>query len=712
MSLSVSGVVRVSVNLSPLSASPRSFGILMIAGDSDVINGLERFRTYLNIEGVADDFGVDAPEYLAAAKYFGQTPKPSTLMIGRWIREASSGLNDGGILSPSEAALAAWTSISAGSFDIDIDGSTQSLTGLDFTGETNLNGVATVITDALSGATCEWNGSFFIITSDSTGAGAHSSGYISVDSNPTYGHQASGTLTFTGVPSPADTVTIKGTVVTFVSGTPSGNQVQIAGTAALNAAALQAFLEASADTNLAANTYNTLGAIVTVTSRAFGTAPNSYGFTKSCANITISGSGFLAGGLAADTLTVNGTACTFVNANPTGNQILVGPTAAATAANIQAFLAASENANIDDATYSLDSTTITVTAVVAGTGGDAFTLAESSSHLSVSGANLTGGATPSEVGYASATGSGTDISESLKMTSALAQALVPGYDAETPVECAAVLANMSTAWYGLMFQASTQPTDDQAIDVCDFIEALEVTRIYGVTITDTGVLSALVTTDLASRMKDGGYLQCFNQYSANAYAIASFFGRAFSVNFLAQNTTITLMFKQEPGVTGEDLTQNQALVLKNKRCNVFADYVNDTVIIQYGVMSGLAFFDEIHGLDWLQNAVQTACYNVLYTSTTKVPQTDAGVNQLVNAIGDVCGQAVNNGLVAPGVWNAQGFGNLSQGQYLKAGYYIYAQPIALQSQADRETRAAPPIQVAVKLAGAIQSVDVIIDVNR
>ncbi len=633
-------------------------------------------------------------------------------MIGRWIKEDSSGMNDGGILSPAEEALAAWTSISAGSFDIDIDGSTQSLTGLDFTAETNLNGVATVITNALSGATCEWNGSYFVITSDSAGAGAHSSGYFTFDTNPSYGHQASGTLLFTGVPSPGDTVTIKGTVVTFVSGTPSGNQVQIAGTAALNAAALQAFLAASADSNLAANTYNTLVATTTVTSRAFGTAPNSYGFTKSCANITISGSGFLAGGIAADTLTVNGTACTFVNANPTGNQILVGPTVAATAANAQAFLAASSDSNIDDATYSLSSTTITVTAVEAGTDGDSFTLAKSSSHITLSGANLTGGAVPSSVGYASATGSGTDISEKLKMTSDLAQALVPGYDAETPVECAAVLANMSTAWYGLMFQASTQPTDEENLAVSDFIEALDVTRIFGVTITDTAVLSALVTTDLASLMKAGGYLKSFCQYSQNAYAIASFFGRAFSVNFLAQSTTITLMFKQEPGVTGEDLTQNQALVLKDKRCNVFVDYVNDTVIIQYGVMSGSAYFDEIHGLDWLQNAVQTACYNVLYTSTTKIPQTDAGVNQLVNAISGVCDQAVNNGLVAPGTWNAQGFGNLSQGQFLKTGYYIYAQPIALQSQADRETRAAPPIQVAVKLAGAIQSVDVIIDVNR
>lgn len=713
MSLSVSNLVRVSVNLSPTAVAVRSFGILMIAGDSDVINGTERFRTYSNIEGVATDFGVDAPEYSAAALYFGQTPKPSTLMIGRWIRTATAAENDGGILSPAEQDMDEWTSISDGAFDIDIDGVTKTLSALDFTGETNLNGVASVIEDALGGdATCTWNGSYFVVRSATTGAGAAATGSVTLDTNPSYGVQASGTITLTGQPSNGDTVTIKGTAVTFVTGTPSGNQVQIKGSTALTSAALQTFLEESADSNLAAATYSTISLVTTVTARAYGTAGNSYGLSKSGANITVSGSGNLAGGIAADTLTINGTAFTFVRSNPTGNQILVGPTVAQTAANVQTTLAASEDSNVTEATYSTTGTVTTVTAVDLGTDGNSFTLAESSSHITISGATLTGGAEPSEVGYAEAPGGGTDISVQLKLDEDDAQALVPGYDAETPAECAAVLANMSAAWYGLMFQASVQPTNDQNLDVCDFVEALDLRRVFGVTITNTNVLSALVTNDLASLMKDAGYLHSFCQYSQNAYAIASFFGRAFTVNFTAQNTTITLMFKQEPSVTGEDLTQNQALTLKNKRCNVFVDYVNDTTIIQYGTMSGDAYFDEIHGTDWLQNAIQTACYNVLYLSTTKIPQTDAGVNQITNAIDGVCGQAVNNGLVAPGTWNGPSFGQLSTGQFLKNGYYIFAQSVALQSQSDRDARKAPPIQVAIKLAGAVQEVDVIVDVNR
>jgi len=711
MALSVSDLVRVTINLSPLAAARRSFGVLMIAGDSNVISGAERFRTYTTIDGVVEDFGTSAPEYKAAALYFGQSPKPSTLMIGRWLRTASSGFNEGGILSASEKVITNWNVISSGGFDISIDGTPQTLSGLNFTAQTNLNGVASVITGALSGAVCTWDGSEFIITSSSTGAGVKASGTVTLDTNPSYGVQAHGTITLSGQPSNGDTVTINSTVVTFVTGTPTGNQVQIGIDTAATSAALQLFLTNSANAGLAACTYNTISLVTTVTARAYGTGGNAFTLAKSGANIAVSGSGTLAGGVAADTLTVNGTAITFVAATPTGNQVLVAPTVAGTAANLQVFLAASSDSNIDQATYSTSGTVTTVTFGVTGLGGNAFTLAKSSSHISLSGANLTGGAVASSVGYAT-TGSGTDISVQLKLTSSTNVALVGGYDAETPVECAAVLANLSANWYGLMFQASVQPTDNQSLDVSAFIEALDITRIYGVTIINSNVLSSLVTNDLASLMKDAGYRQSMCQYSQNAYAIASLFGRMFSVDFNANRSTITLMYKQEPGVTGEDLSETQAAVLKDKRCNVFADYVNDTMIIQFGVMSGSAYIDEIHGLDWFQNAVQTNCYNVLYQSTSKIPQTDAGVNQLTNAISSACDQAVNNGLVAPGTWNADGFGELSNGQYLKTGYYIYAQPLALQSQSDREARMAPPIQVAIKLAGAIQSMDVLINVNR
>lgn len=487
--LNIGRLVRATVNLAPLAAARRGFGTLLVAGDSNVINGRDRIRTYVDLESVAEDFGTSAPEYLSAALYFGQTPRPNQLMIGRWLRTATAGLIQGGILTTAEQALANWTSITTGSFKISIDGVEQSVTGLDFSLVTNLNGVATEINTVLTGATASWDGSRFIITSATTGA-------------------------------------------------------------------------------------------------------------------------------------------------------------------------------------------------------------------------------TSSVGYASAAASGADISAQLKLTTATALVPVPGFDAETPVECASALANLSGMWYGLTFAASTMPTDDQAVDVAAFIQGASITRIFGFTETDTRVLDAAWTTDMASRLKALNYTRSFVTFSANKYAVASMFGRAFSVNFSANRSTITLMYKQEPGVVAELLTETQAQTLKAKRCNVFVQYQNDTAIIQYGVMSGQAYFDEIHGLDWFTDALQTALYNLLYQSKTKIPQTDAGQNQLVNTASNVCAEAINNGLVAPGQWNADGFGQLERGQFLTEGFYIYTQPMALQDQSIREQRIAPPIQIALKLAGAIHEIDAIIDVNR
>ncbi|HFI6081638.1 TPA: DUF3383 family protein [Escherichia coli] len=212
-----------------------------------------------------------------------------------------------------------------------------------------------------------------------------------------------------------------------------------------------------------------------------------------------------------------------------------------------------------------------------------------------------------------------------------------------------------------------------------------------------------------SEKKHAPYIQ---YSSGNKYAALSAFGRAFTVNFNGSNTAITLKFKQEPGVGYETLTVSQASALDAKNCNVFVYYQNDTAILQQGVMANGDFFDERHGLDWLQNYVQTNLYNLLYTSATKVPQTEAGITRLLSNVEKSLDQAVQNGLIAPGVWNGGDLGQLSSGDTLPKGYYVYAQPLDEQAQSEREARKAPVIQAAIKLAGAVHYADVQINVVR
>lgn len=271
------------------------------------------------------------------------------------------------------------------------------------------------------------------------------------------------------------------------------------------------------------------------------------------------------------------------------------------------------------------------------------------------------------------------------------------------------------AWYGLHLAVpeADYPDDATIITVSAAIEASTVSRIFGITTDEATILDAAITTDLASKLKAAKYSRTFIQYSTSSrYAALSAFARAFTVDFTGSNTTITLKFKQEPGITYETLGTSQANNLEAKNCNVYVYYENDTAILEQGVMSNGDFFDERHGLDWLQNAVQTADFNTLYTSTTKIPQTDAGTTTRIANIELVLDKAVQNGLFAPGKWTGGPMGQLNTGDMLTKGYYTWAENVDDQLQVDREARKGVPIQVAGKLAGAVHYGSVAITVVR
>ncbi|WP_434524375.1 DUF3383 domain-containing protein [Photorhabdus asymbiotica] len=485
--LPVSNIINVTLNMAPHAAQARNFGALLIVGASNVINTHERLRRYSDIDGVGADFGMDTPEYQTAALYYSQSPRPVDLYIGRWAKNHVGASLQGAVLTKQQQTLSKFTAVTNGSFKLTLNGKEVICNDIDFSKETNLNGVAQRVAEKLKDCS---------VTYDSSSA-------------------------------------------------------------------------------------------------RFTVAPNS----------------------------------------------------------------------------------------------------------------------ASTIGYVSQA-SGTYIGDLLKLDGESGATVIESTKAETIAEAVATLGAASSGWYGLVI-ADDMLTDEDILSVADYIESASVSRIYGHTVQKTAVLDADVDTDIGSKLKEGNYRRTLWQYSTGKpYIVASLMGRMFTVNFNGNNTTITLKFKQEPAVTAENLTATQANALKKKNGNVFVKYNNDTAIIQEGVMANGDFIDERHGLDWLQNYVQNNLYNLLYTSTSKIPQTDEGVTRLMTNVEQSLAQAVMNGLIAHGVWGGDPIGALNTGATLTKGYYVYAPPIATQAQADREARKAPVIQCAIKLAGAIHYADVIINVNR
>lgn len=479
--LPVSSVVNVKVEMSPIAAALRNFGACLVIGSSDVVDVGERIREYSDIGTVAEDFGTDAPEYVAAQAFFAQSPKPSILYIGRWAKEATAGLAKGRILSTEEKKIEKFKSISSGSFDITVDGSKVSVSAVNLSTQSNLNGVASSVTAGLnSKATCVWDGLRFVVKSKTTGK---------------------------------------------------------------------------------------------------------------TSSVTV-----------------------------------------ATSTELSSALGLSE------------------------------------------GVTTVGGA-----------------------------------DSEKLVDCVATMLDYTT-WYGAII-ACEYSTDD-AEQVAGIIEAASPSRIVGFTTNDTMETDSTQEDSLGAKLHALGYNRTMVMYSSvHKQAVASVMGRMSTVNFEGSNTCITLKFKQAPGVVAENLRTSQATALKKHCVNVFAAYQNDTSILQEGVMAGGYFIDEVHGLDWLQNRIETDVWNLLY-GLKKVGQDETGADNLVATVTKGLEQGVRNGLIAPGLWNGDSFGALKTGDTLASGYYVYIQPMDQQAQSDREARKAPPIQIAVKLKGAVHFVDVTITVNR
>ena len=102
-------------------------------------------------------------------------------------------------------------------------------------------------------------------------------------------------------------------------------------------------------------------------------------------------------------------------------------------------------------------------------------------------------------------------------------------------------------------------TDAEADAVAGLIEASDPVRLFGYTTQQEDSVSAVSTTDTAYLLKNKNYRRTFTIFSSdNPYSAASVFGRAFSVNFMGTNTTITLKFKQLPGIAAEDLKIGEA----------------------------------------------------------------------------------------------------------------------------------------------------------
>ena len=194
--------------------------------------------------------------------------------------------------------------------------------------------------------------------------------------------------------------------------------------------------------------------------------------------------------------------------------------------------------------------------------------------------------------------------------------------------------------------------------------------------------------------------------------MAAYMGRALSTNFSGSNTTQDMHLKELIGIQ-PDPSMTQTIL--NLCVAAGADSYCSIEGLPGVFCSGKnTFFDRVYNLLWFVASLQVAGYNALKQTGTKISQTENGSKVLSSAYRLVCEQGITNEYLAPGEWtNPTTFGKQEDmlANIRQRGYYIYSQPIAQQSAADRQDRKAPLIQVGIKEAGSMDSSSLIINVN-
>ena len=292
-------------------------------------------------------------------------------------------------------------------------------------------------------------------------------------------------------------------------------------------------------------------------------------------------------------------------------------------------------------------------------------------------------------------GTGTDITSMLDMAVGVAT-LVTGFVAEAdPVDAIAPIVDKSNAWYGLAIDNGHTPAQVQAV-AADIESRV---KVFCHSSQDVTILNAAITTDIASLLQASSYRRTFTFYHPDPtmYPHVSAFARAFTVDFTGTDTAITLKFKQLPGVSVTELTTSQKLATEGKNCNVYVS-IGTISMLAEGVMANGVFFDEVHGVDWLTDAIENNVFGYLYSRTTKVPLTDKGGASLEQQVIRALDEGVNNGLLAPGT--------TIDGVFLSNGYSTTVQKVADMSQAAKDAREAPTISFIALLAGAVHSVQI------
>lgn len=259
--------------------------------------------------------------------------------------------------------------------------------------------------------------------------------------------------------------------------------------------------------------------------------------------------------------------------------------------------------------------------------------------------------------------------------------------------------------YGWSLDRSFRDTADQEL-VSGFLQAR--TAILALVSNSANAKDPAVTTDIGSIVFAAGDFRTFTFYSdqPEEYPDVATLAFVLHVNYNAENSTITMKFKDLIGITPAAIDTSDLTALQAKRYNVLTRVGNNARTFREGVQANASWFiDDLVNLDNYKEQLQTEVFNV-FLREKKVPYTPNGVALISAAIEKISTLYVLNGTFAPrrilDTTREAGFRD-------DPAFTISSTPLELIPAADRAARIGPPFTVNAFLAGAIHEVNITVN---
>lgn len=285
---------------------------------------------------------------------------------------------------------------------------------------------------------------------------------------------------------------------------------------------------------------------------------------------------------------------------------------------------------------------------------------------------------------------------------------------DSPVESLNDAINKGIWFYWFEFETSIRTVDTDVLALAAAGDAAG--KFFAYTTNQATVRDPAVTTDIVSKAVTQGSRRLFVASHATesyeGFEIAAVFSR---VNFNAANSTITGEYKKLPGIDAESLTPTAYGAMKAKGA-VFYTVVetggerdNGRIINSKTTSTFGEFIDDVFNLDAFTNFMTIALYSALTKVPTKLRQTPAGQQILIDAAAQIGEKFIDNGYLGERLYLDDQTGE----EVLSRGYEILtnAEDILLISDAERAARGAAPIIIRIFRAGAIHTVDLTANVE-